>query len=63
MSNIRHVYSHSITVHGGAHEDIVVVVVGDNLLHGGGGVGLELLDGFLAGTGLLELLEELLEVG
>lgn len=56
-------YSHGIAIHGGAHEDIVVVVVGDDLLHSGGGVGLELGNGLGAGAGLLELLEELLEVG
>ncbi|KAJ5359697.1 uncharacterized protein N7496_012110 [Penicillium cataractarum] len=39
-----------------------VVVVGNDLLHGGGGVLLELVDGLSAGAGLLELLVELLEV-
>ena len=46
---------HSITVHGLAHEDIVVVVVGEDLLDTGGGVGLELIDGLLGGTLLGEL--------
>jgi hypothetical protein len=55
-------YSHGITVHGGAHEDIVVVVVGNDLLHGDGGVLLELVDALGAGASLLELLEDLLEV-
>jgi hypothetical protein len=55
-------YSHGITVHGGAHEDIVVVVVGNDLLHGNRGVLLELIDGLGAGAGLLELLEDLLQV-
>lgn len=54
---------HSITIHGLAHEDIVVVVVAKDLLDGGGGVGLELVDGGLIGALLLELLEDLLHVG
>ena len=54
--------SHGITIHLLAHEDIVVVVVGRNLLDGAGSVRLELFDGLSAGTGLLELLQNLLDV-
>lgn len=34
---------HGITVHGLAHENIVVVPVGDDLLHSAGGLGLPCL--------------------
>lgn len=54
---------HSTAVHRGAHQDIVVVVVGKDLLHGTGSTALELLDGLLGGTVLLELVVDLLDVG
>lgn len=54
---------HGITVHGLAHQDIVVVIVGKDLLHGGGGTGLELANALLGDTVLLHLLHDLLEVG
>lgn len=53
---------HGVTVHGLAHQDVVVVVVGQDLLDGVGGAGLELLDGLLRGTPLLELVVDLLDV-
>lgn len=53
---------HGITVHGLAHENIVVVVVGSNLLESNGSALLELFDGLSGGTGLLKLLEKLLDV-
>lgn len=54
---------HGVAVHGRAHQHVVVIVVGEDLLDGGGGAGLELLDGLLAGTLLLELVVEVLDVG
>lgn len=53
---------HGITVHGLAHEDIVVVVVAGDLLDGTGGTTLELSNGLGAGVRLLELGENLLDV-
>lgn len=53
---------HGITVHGLAHEDIVVVVVAGDLLDGTGGTTLELSNGIGAGASLLQLLEDLLDV-
>lgn len=53
---------HGVTVHGLAHQDIVVVVVGRDLLDGAGGVGFELGDGVLVAL-LLQRLEDLLDVG
>lgn len=53
---------HGVAVHGRAHQHVVVVVVGEDLLDGIGGTGLELLDGLLAGTLLLELVVEVLDV-
>lgn len=51
---------HSITGHALAHEDIVIVVFGKNLLHGSSSVLLELLNGRLVtliGKGLVDLLD------
>lgn len=57
---------HSITVHGLAHENIVVVPVGKDLLHSASGLGLPLLLSLCGIRGLSELgggiLVELLEV-
>lgn len=53
---------HGIAVHGLAHQDIVVVVVGGDLLESDGSALLELIDGLGGGTGLLKLLENLLNV-
>lgn len=54
---------HGTAIHGGTHEDIVVVVVGKDLLDSGGSTGLELLDGLFGGTVLLELVVDGLDVG
>lgn len=58
---------HSITVHGLAHENIVVVPVGNDLLHSAGSLGLP---GLLSGLRIIGLgearsgvLVELLKVG
>lgn len=51
---------HSITSHALAHEDIVIVVFGNNLLHGSSSVRLELLHSLrvtLLGKGLVDLLD------
>lgn len=53
---------HSVTVHGLAHENVVVVVVTEDLLNSGGGTGLELIDLLLRGTLLGKLGEDLLHV-
>lgn len=54
---------HSITVHGVAHQDIVVVIVGKDLLDGSGSTLLESIDLRFGNTLLLELGENLLHVG
>jgi hypothetical protein len=54
---------HGVAVHGLAHQHVVVVVVGEDLLDGGGGAGLECLDGLLAGALFLELVVDTLNVG
>lgn len=54
---------HSIAVHGLTHQDIVVVVVGKDLLDGSGSTGLELIDGLLGGTSLGQSGKDLLHVG
>lgn len=54
---------HGIAIHRLAHQDVVVVVVGQDLLDGSGGLGLELLDRLLGGTLLLELVVDTLDVG
>lgn len=54
---------HAVGVHGLVHEDVVVVVVGKDLLDGGGSGTLEFLDGLLRGTLFLELVVDALDVG
>jgi hypothetical protein len=54
---------HTIGVHRLVHEDIVVVVVGKDLLDGGSGAGLEFLDSFVGGTFFLELGVDAFDVG
>jgi hypothetical protein len=54
---------HSVTVHGMAHKDIVVVIVAKDLLDRGGGTLLESIDLLLGSTLLLKLGENLLHVG
>lgn len=53
---------HSVTVHALTHQDIVVVVVGGDLLHSNGSVLLELINSLLGGAAALEMLQDLLEV-
>lgn len=54
---------HTIGVHGLVHEDIVVVVVGKDLLDGSGGAGLEFLDLLVGGTFFLEFIVYGFDVG
>lgn len=54
---------HSIGIEGSTEEDIVVVVVGNDLLESSSTVGLELLDIGLRSTLLLELLVDTANVG
>jgi hypothetical protein len=54
---------HTVGVHGLVHEDIVVVVVGENLLDGGSGAGLEFLDFFLGSAFFLEFVVDGFDVG
>lgn len=54
---------HGITVHGGTHEHIVVVIVAQDLLDTGGGALLEGIDRLSGSTLLGELGEDLLHVG
>lgn len=53
---------HSITIHALAHENVVVVVVGADLLDSGRSTTLELGNLLCAGFLLLETLEDLLDV-
>lgn len=51
---------HSVTVHALAHEDVVVIVIGNDLLHGSGSVLLELLSALLVtllAKGLVDFLD------
>lgn len=54
---------HGITVSGGTHENIVVVIVTHELLDSSGSTLLELLDRLGGSVLLLELVEDLLHVG
>lgn len=54
---------HAVGVHRLVHEDIVVVVVGEDLLDGSGSATLEFLDGFFGGTVFLELVVDALDIG
>lgn len=53
---------HGIAIHGLAHQDIVVVIVGGDLLEGDGSTLLELVNGLGGSTILLELLQDLLDI-
>lgn len=54
---------HTIGVHRLVHEDIVVVVVAKDLLDGGGGTGLEFLDGFFGSALFLEFVVDGFDIG
>lgn len=54
---------HTVGVHGLVHEDVVVVVVGKDLLDGGGSAGLEFLDFLVGGAFFLEFVVDGFDVG
>lgn len=54
---------HAIGVHGLVHKDIVVVVVGKDLLDSCGSAGLEFLDFLFGGTFFLEFIVDGFDVG
>lgn len=53
---------HRVTVHGLAHENIVVVVVAKDLLDGIGSAVLESINGLLGSAPLLQLVQDLFDV-